>query len=77
MPGTSSAPHTQLSDREYQVFLMIVDGVSITDIAEKLSLSVKTVSTHKSRILEKMGFTSAADLIRYAIRHDLAGDSGR
>ena len=76
MPGVSSAPHTQLSDREYQVFLMIADGVSITDIAQKLSLSVKTVSTHKSRILEKMGVTSAADLIRYAIRHDLAGDPG-
>lgn len=64
-------PHTQLSDREYQIFRMIVSGVPIGGIADDLSLSVKTVSTHKTRILQKMRMTSSAELIHYAIRHQL------
>jgi DNA-binding NarL/FixJ family response regulator len=64
-------PHTRLSDREYQVFQLIASGESVSDIAQKLNLSVKTVSTHKTHVLEKMGCTSVADLIRYAIRHEL------
>lgn len=69
-------PHTKLSDREYQIFQAIVAGDSVTDIAQKLSLSVKTVSTHKTHILEKMGCDSVADLVRYAIQHELqAGGS--
>jgi DNA-binding NarL/FixJ family response regulator len=71
------APHTQLSDREYQIFRMIVSGIPIGGIAEELSLSVKTVSTHKTRILQKMKMSSTSELIHYAIRHqltDLPGD---
>lgn len=64
-------PHTLLSDREYQVFLMLVHGKGITAIAEELSLSVKTVSTHKSRIQEKMALDSLSGLVKYAIRHQL------
>jgi DNA-binding NarL/FixJ family response regulator len=64
-------PHTKLSDREYQIFQAIVTGDSVTDIAQKLNLSVKTVSTHKTHILEKMASDSVADLVRYAIQHEL------
>lgn len=69
-------PHTLLSDREYQVFRMIVSGIPINGIADKLSLSVKTVSTHKTRILHKMKMTNVAELIHYAIRHKLLEHSG-
>lgn len=64
-------PHTRLSDREYQIFRMIVAGDSVTAIGERLSLSVKTVSTHKSRILQKMEMGSTAELIHYAVEHQL------
>jgi DNA-binding NarL/FixJ family response regulator len=64
-------PHTLLSNREYQIFGMIASGISIGSIADDLSLSVKTVSTHKTRILQKMNMASNADLIHYAIRHQL------
>lgn len=68
----SETPHTGLSDREYQIFHLIVAGSTISGIAERLSLSVKTVSTHKSRILLKMGMTSTAELVHYAVEHRLA-----
>ena len=64
-------PHEQLSGRELQVLQMIAAGKSITEIAELLSLSPKTVSTHKSRMLEKMNMSNQAELIRYAIEHRL------
>lgn len=64
-------PHTLLSDREFQIFRLIVSGASLGSIADELSLSVKTVSTHKARILQKMQMTSSAELIHYAIRHHL------
>lgn len=64
-------PHTRLSDREYQIFQAIVAGDSVSDIAQKLNVSVKTVSTHKTHIQEKMGCDSVADLVRYAIQHEL------
>ncbi|MDO8298308.1 response regulator transcription factor [Lacisediminimonas sp.] len=64
-------PHKQLSDREFEVFSMLVSGKSITEIAESLHLSVKTVSTHKTRILHKMGVPSLADLVQYAVVHGL------
>lgn len=67
-------PHTRLSDREYQIFQSIVAGASVTEIADALNLSVKTVSTHKSHILEKMGCDSIAELVRYAIQHELLID---
>jgi two-component system, NarL family, invasion response regulator UvrY len=68
-------PHTLLSDREYQVFRMICMGRSITQIADELSLSVKTVSTHKTRILQKMRVTNQADLVRYAVKHNLLDEA--
>jgi DNA-binding NarL/FixJ family response regulator len=64
-------PHTKLSDREFEVFRLIVAGQGLTEIGEKLHLSVKTVSTHKTRILEKMGVENTADLVRYAVQHGL------
>jgi DNA-binding NarL/FixJ family response regulator len=67
----SEQPHTRLSDREYQVFQLLAAGESVTDIATKLNLSVKTVSTHKTHVFEKMGCTNIAELIRYAIQHKL------
>jgi DNA-binding NarL/FixJ family response regulator len=69
-------PHTLLSDREYQVFELIVNGKSVSDIGRQLALSVKTVSTHKTRILQKMGVASQAELVRYALEHKLLGESG-
>jgi DNA-binding NarL/FixJ family response regulator len=72
MPRAEGLPHTALSDREYDVFQLLVAGKTVTDIAQKLNLSVKTVSTHKARLMEKMGMETQADLIRYAIAHDLA-----
>ena len=70
-PGSDAAPHTRLSDREFHVFQLIASGKSITQIARQLSLSVKTVSTHKTHILEKMKFANQAELIRYAIENKL------
>lgn len=72
---SDAAPHTLLSDREFQVLQLIVSGKSITAIAEELSLSVKTVSTHKTRILEKMGISNQVELVRYAIKHGLLDES--
>lgn len=72
MPNTAQLPHMLLSEREYQVFLMIVAGRGLSEIADTLSLSVKTVSTHKTRLLRKMSMTNPAELIRYAIAHHLA-----
>ncbi len=62
-------PLTLLSDREMQVLRMVVRGASTSDIAAKLNLSVKTVSTYRSRILEKLRLSSTADLVRYALQH--------
>ncbi len=63
--------HEQLSDRELEVMTMIAFGVSLTEIAERLHVSVKTVSSYRARVLEKMQMKSNADLIRYAITHKL------
>ena len=70
-PNAPGLPHTQLSNREFEVFIRIVRGVSLTAIAEEFSLSIKTVSTNKSHILTKMDMSSQADLVRYAIEHHL------
>jgi two-component system, NarL family, invasion response regulator UvrY len=64
-------PHENLSDREYQVFCMIASGKMIKEIADELALSVKTVSTYRSRILEKMGLKNNAALTHYAIQNKL------
>jgi DNA-binding NarL/FixJ family response regulator len=63
--------HELLSDREHEVMRMIASGVSLTEIAGRLHVSVKTVSTYRSRVLEKMHMTSNAELTRYALTHQL------
>lgn len=70
-PSSADAPHKRLSDREYEVFLALVAGSSVTAIGERLGVSVKTVSTHKARILEKMGMKSVAEMVRYALEMGL------
>jgi len=74
-PG-GAAPHSLLSDREFQVFRLIASGSSISDIAKRLNLSVKTISTHKTRAMQKMGLANQSELIRYAIEHKLLDESG-
>ncbi|UCG59972.1 MAG: response regulator transcription factor, partial [Phycisphaerales bacterium] len=63
--------HERLSDREYQVVRMIASGKTVTEIAETLSLSVKTISTNRSRALAKMGMKTNAEITYYAIKHGL------
>ncbi len=70
----SSLPHESLSERELQVFLRLAKGESVSGIAEVLNLSVKTVSTYRSRLLEKIDVTSNAELAAYALRHGLMVD---
>jgi two-component system, NarL family, invasion response regulator UvrY len=67
----SQAQHDALSSREFQVFCKLAAGASIKDIADELSLSNKTVSTYRSRILEQMSFASNADITTYAMRNGL------
>ena len=74
-PRAEAAPHTRLSDREFQVLQLIAGGSTVGEIAKKLSLSVKTVSTHKTRILHKMGLANQAELIRYALEHKLLDEA--
>lgn len=69
-PGERRA-HERLSDREFKVFEMLVAGKRGAEIAHALSLSEKTVSTHKSHVLRKLNLQSGSDLVRYAIRHQL------
>jgi DNA-binding NarL/FixJ family response regulator len=71
MPGSQTHPHENLSDREFEVFRLLAAGVSVTDIAGRLKLSVKTVSTHKANLMQKMGWTNQSELIRYALQHGL------
>lgn len=69
--GAEEAPHELLSDREYEVMRMIASGKTVTEIGKKLSLSVKTISTYRRRILEKMRLKSNAELAQYAIAREL------
>ncbi len=64
-------PHERLSDREYQVLCAIASGQTVSEIAESIHLSVKTVSTYRTRILEKMGMKTNADLTHYAVQNRL------
>jgi len=66
----AQSPENLLSDRELEVFRQLVSGKSVNDIALNLSISNKTVSTHKMRLMEKMQLSSMADLVRYAMEHD-------
>jgi DNA-binding NarL/FixJ family response regulator len=67
----SNIAHTSLSEREFQVFRMLAIGINITGIAAQLELSIKTVSTYKARILNKMNLPGISELVRYAICHSL------
>ena len=69
--GGSAAPHEKLSDRELQVFLRLARGESVSDIADVLNLSVKTVSTYRTRVMEKMKLESNSDLTYYALKNGL------
>ncbi|MCC7524082.1 MAG: response regulator transcription factor [Chitinophagaceae bacterium] len=69
--GKDDELHEKLSDREFDVFKLIAEGKAVSDIAEQLSLSVTTVSTYRSRVLEKMDMKSNADLTRYALDNKL------
>lgn len=64
-------PHQRLTVREHQIMLMIVKGMSVTEIGEEMMLSVKTVSTHRGNLLEKLGVAGTAELVLYAVRHGL------
>lgn len=70
-PDRDDRPHERLSDREYQVLRMIGGGKTVSEIATELSLSVKTVSTYRARVLEKMKMRTNAELTYYAVRHGL------
>jgi DNA-binding NarL/FixJ family response regulator len=63
--------HSSLSEREFQIFCKLATGKSVSDIANELCLSVKTVSTYRGRVLEKMNFVSNADITTYALRNGL------
>jgi DNA-binding NarL/FixJ family response regulator len=68
---SKKAPHETLSDREYQVLCMIAQGKTVTEIAFQLGLSVKTVSTYRVRILDKLKMKNNAEITRYAIKEGL------
>jgi len=69
--GATSSPHERLSDREFDVMRGIASGKSVSDIAADMRLSVKTVSTYRARLLDKMGMENNAELTRYALEHGL------
>jgi two-component system invasion response regulator UvrY len=71
LDAKEEVPHETLSDREYEVMCMIASGKSVTTIANELSLSVKTVSTHRSRILQKTHLRDNTGIIRYCLQHSL------
>jgi DNA-binding NarL/FixJ family response regulator len=70
-PDIEKPLHETLSDREYQVMCLIASGKTVTEIADELSLSVKTISTYRARILEKMDMKTNAELTHYAIKNRL------
>jgi len=69
MQGGVATAHEKLSNREFEVFRLIAGGVTVTDIAARLNLSAKTISTHKANLMQKMGLHNQSELIRYAIKH--------
>jgi two-component system invasion response regulator UvrY len=69
--GGAEMPHHELSDREYEVLRLIASGNTVSEIADQLALSVKTISTYRARILEKMKMKHNAELTHYAIKHEL------
>jgi len=71
--GSDRPAHAQLSEREFQIFLRLARGEGVNDISQQLAISAKTVSTHKVRLMQKLGLTSTADMVRYVIEHKLLG----
>ena len=69
--GADGSPHEQLSNREYDVLCLLGSGRTVKEIASRLALSPKTVSTYRARVLEKMKLATNADLVRYAAQHGL------
>lgn len=69
--SNDAPPHEDLSEREFQVFQKMLMGKHLTEIAEELSLSAKTISTHKARLMRKLNVQNNSDLIRYGINHSL------
>jgi two-component system invasion response regulator UvrY len=69
--GRNAEPHHALTDREHQVMLLLAAGNTVTEAAAQLGLSVKTVSTHRTRLLAKMAMSTNAELMRYALDHSL------
>jgi DNA-binding NarL/FixJ family response regulator len=74
-PSSSQAAHEKLSDRELQTLVMIASGKRLSDIAEELMLSPKTVSVYRARVLEKLGLSNNSEMTVYAIRQGLVGES--
>lgn len=66
---SDQAPHARLSEREWQIFQLLTQGRAVSEIAAELHISSKTVSTHKTRLFEKLNLSSVAELVRYAIAH--------
>ena len=71
LPSGPRPPHESLTDRELQIFTLLASGASVNNIADQLAISNKTVSTHKARLMEKMGLASNVDIVRYAMQHGL------
>ena len=69
--GQSRPVHETLSDREFEVLRALGSGMMVKDVAAQLRLSAKTVSTYRTRLLEKMGLETKQDLVRYVVSHDL------
>ena len=67
-------PHSGLSDREFQTLVMIASGKTVSEIADQLSLSVKTISMYRARLLQKMRFRTNAELTHYALKYQLVPD---
>ena len=72
MPGSATLPHESLTEREFEVMQLLVAGTSVSHISVKINVSVKTVSTHKSNLMQKLALDNPSELIRYAMRHGLA-----
>ena len=71
LPPTAQAAHASLTEREWQILRLIIAGVSLTEIGNRLCLSVKTISTYRTRLLGKLGIASNAELVRYCLEHGI------
>ena len=72
-PDRARAPHESLSDREYRVLWLLASGKPISQIAQEMFLSPSTISTYRTRILRKLGLANNAQLVQYAVQHQLVG----